>query len=152
MFTVLRPIAAMILGVFAVFAAQVYEPLYYEGANLGRFPLVAAVCAAVVGWMFLGGRIGKALWLSMFLGVQAVVLSAVTTAMVLAVREVFVRGYRQQFRGVVEAAESYFGFVVDWLSRGLVTDYLILLGVGGLAIGLILHILDKVLERRRNDR
>lgn len=152
MFTLIRPISALMLGVFALYAAQAYVPIYDPDADLGSFPLWAAGVSFVVGWTFLGARIGKALWLSVFTALQAVVLAALATAMVLAVAEVFKRGYRRQYSEVVEAATGYFEIIVDWLSRGLVRDYLILLAAGGVVIGIVLHILWIALERRRNDR
>lgn len=152
MFTLIWPIAALMLGVFALYAAQIYEPLFDPEADLGSMPIWAAAISAVVGWGFLGGRIGRAMWYSAFVGVQAVVLAAICTAGFLAVGEVFTRGYRRQYTEVVEAITGYFGIVVDWLSRGLVQDYLILLGVGGLAIGALLHMVWGLMERRRNAR
>lgn len=152
MFTIIRPISALVLGVFAFYAAQVYEPLYDPEADLGSFPIYAAVIGALVGWVFLGGRIGRAMWFSAFVAVQAVVLAAVCTAGFLAVGEVFTRGYRRQFTEVVESILGYFEIVIDWLARGLVQDFLILLGVGGVVIGVLLQIVWTLLERRRNAR
>lgn len=152
MFTIIRPISALLLAVFALYAAQAYALVYDPEADLGNFPIWAACMGAVVGWMFLGGRIGRALWFSAFVGVQAVVLTAISTAAVLAVGEVFVRGYRRQYTEVTEALTGYFGIIVDWLSRGLVQEFLILLGAGGIGIGVLLHIAHRLMEGRRHDR
>lgn len=152
MYTLIRPIAAILLGVFAIYAAQAYEPLYHPNANLGRLPITAAICGAIVGWKYLGERIGQALWLSMFMGVQSVVLTAIATAMVVAVRQAFVRGYRQVYNEVMDVAEGYFGMIADWLMLALDRNFLILVVGGGAGIGLILHVIYVGLERRRNDR
>ena len=152
MFTIIRPISALLLAVFALYAAQAYEPIYDPQADLGAFPLWAAGGSALVGWFFLGGRIGRALWYSVFVAVQAVVLAAIATAGFLAVGDVFERGYRRQYDEVMEAITGYFAIVVDWLGRALVQDFVILLGVGGIGIGVVLHILWRMMERRRNAR
>jgi hypothetical protein len=152
MFTIIRPISALLLAVFALYAAQAYEPIYDPQADLGAFPLWAAGVSALVGWFFLGGRIGRALWYSVFVAVQAVVLAAIATAGFLAVGDVFERGYRRQYDEVLEAITGYFAIVVDWLGRALVQDFVILLGVGGIGIGVVLHILWRMMERRRNAR
>ncbi|MCB1404781.1 MAG: TrgA family protein [Rhodobacteraceae bacterium] len=152
MFTIIRPISALLLAVFALYAAQAYEPIYDPQADLGAFPLWAAGVSALVGWFFLGGRIGRALWYSVFVAVQAVVLAAIATAGFLAVGDVFERGYRRQYDEVMEAITGYFAIVVDWLGRALVQDFVILLGVGGIGIGVVLHILWRMMERRRNAR
>ena len=152
MFTMIRPISALVLGIFALYAAQAYVPFYDPQADLGSFPLWAAGMSFVVGWSFLGGRIGRAVWVSVFAALQAVVLAAIGTAAFLAIGEIFTRGYRQQYDGVVETITGYFDIVVDWLSRGLVQEYLIILGTGGVVIGVILHVIWSFLEQRRNDR
>lgn len=152
MFTLIRPISAVLLAVFAYFAAQAYEPLYDPQANLGNFDLWAMGVSALVGWVFLGARIGRAWWYSAFVAVQAVVLAAIATAAVLAVGEVFKLGYRRRYPEVMDAITGYFQIITDWLGRGLVRDYLIALGVGGVVIGVVLHVLWHLMEGRRNAR
>lgn len=152
MFTLIRPISAIVLAVFTIYAAQAYEPLYDPDANLGSFPLWAAGVGAVVGWFFLGGRLGQRLWMSAFVGVQAVALTALGTAMLLAVREVFVLGYRRRYDEVAEAITGYFQIIVTWLAKMLVQDYLIMLAAGGIAIGVVLHLVWSMMEGRRNAR
>ena len=152
MFTLIRPLAAVLLAVFAAYCATAYEPLYGEGANLGTFPLWTAGISFVVGWVFLGGRLGRSLWFSAYIGVQAVVLAALATGMVMGVREVFILGYRRRYPEVIDAINGYFDILGDWFGKALERDVLILLGVGGVVLGLVLHLLMKGLERRRNDR
>ncbi len=112
MFTLIRPVAALLLAIFAAYLAAAYEPLYDPEADLGNFPLWAAGVGAVIGWVFLGGRIGRPLWFSIYVGVQAVVLTAIGTAMLLAVREVFILGYRRRYGEVMEAITGYFDIIV----------------------------------------
>jgi len=152
MFTIIRPIAAVLLAVFAVYAAQAYEPIYDPEADLGSFPVWAAGVSFVVGWMFLGGQVGRSLWYSAFVGIQAVILAAIATAAFLAVGVVFNRGYNMRYGEVIDAITGYFGIIVDWLTRGLVPEFLILMGVGGTVVGIILHILWSGMEKRRNAR
>jgi len=152
MFTLIRPIAAVLLGVFAIIAAQAYEPLFDPDARWGSFPLWAAGVSAVIGWVFLGGRIGRSIWFSAYFGVQAVVLAAIATAGFLAVGEVFSRGYQRRYTEMLEAATGYFEIVVDWLGRALVAEFLVLMIAGGLVLGAVLHVVWAMMERRRNAR
>lgn len=152
MFTLIRPLSAVVLAVFAYFAARAYEPLYDPQADLGAFPVWAAGISFVVGWTFLGARIRRPAWVSIFAGVQAVVLSALSVAMVLAVREVFILGYRRRYHEPMEAVSGYFDIVVGWLGKAMVRDYLVLLGTGGVAIGVLLFVSWVMMEGRRNDR
>ena len=86
MFTLIRPVSAVLLAVFAYFAAVAYGPVYDPEVDLGTTYIWYAVGVSfVVGWVFLGGMLGRALWFSIYAALQAVVLSAVATAMVLGV-------------------------------------------------------------------
>lgn len=152
MFTLIRPIAGVLLAVFAFYAAQVYEPLFDPQADMGSFALWTAGVGFVTGWLFLGGSIGRSWWFSVYMGVQAVAIAAIGTAALMAVREVFILGYRRRYTEVMDALTGYFEIVGGWLGKAMVQDYLILLGVGGLAIGLALHLIFLAMERRRNDR
>lgn len=152
MFTLIRPIAALFLAVFSYYAAEAYEPLYDPDIDLGNFPWYAVRVGALVGWVFLGGQMGKPLWYSIYVTIQAVVLTAIGTAMYLAVGEVFTRGYRRVYREPFEAFTGYFEIVLDWLGRGIVPDYLLFLAGGGAVIGIVLHLIHGLMERRRNAR
>ena len=152
MFTLIRPLAGILLAIFAAYCAKRYEPLYGPEANLGSFPVWAAAISFVVGWIFLGGRIGRALWFSIYIGVQSVVLAALSIGAVMAIREVFILGYRRRYPEVMDAVNGYFDILAEWFGKALERDFLILLGVGGAVLGIVLHVLMIGLERRRNDR
>jgi len=152
MFTLNRPLAGLLLAVLAAYAAGAYEPLYAPEADLGTLPLWSAGIAFVVGWVFVGGRIGRALWFSIYMGLQGVVLAVLAVAGVMAVREVFILGYRRRYPEVMDAITGYFDIIIGWLGKANDRDFLILLGVGGVVIGVALHILHALLEGRRNAR
>ena len=152
MFTLIRPIAAVLMAIFGYFAAQAYEPHYNPQANLGQFPVLVAVISAFVGYLFLGGRLGRALWFSIFITFQTIVLAAVCTAFFLGIKEVFARGFRRQYAEVMDAFAGLFGIMVDWLGRGLVQEFIIFLIIGSTIVGTVLHVTRAILEGRRNDR
>jgi hypothetical protein len=152
MFILIRPISAVFLGIFAYFAALAYEPLFAPNADLGRLPWTAARVAAFIGWVYLGGHIKRAMWYSVYSTLQAIVMTAVATAYILSIREIFILGYRRRYDEVAEAIADTFPITIDWLMRALVPDYLLFLLAGGVSIGVMLHLIWVVLERRRNDR
>lgn len=153
MFTLIRPVAAILLAIFAYFAARAYEPLYDPHPDvLGNFAVWTAGMGFVVGWVFVGGRIGRALWFSIYIALQGVILTGIFIAMLMGVREIFILGYRRRYTEVMEAFTGYFDVISGWLRKALVQDYLILLGIGGLVLGIVLHIVWAGMERRRNDR
>jgi len=152
MFTLIRPFAALALGLLGWFAAEAYRPLNELIPETVTFTLWTAGLSAVVGWIYLGGQIGRALWYSIFASLQAVVLAAVVTSAVFAVRQIFVLGYRRQYREPMEAFTGYFENLADFLLVGIERDFLIMLGIGAVIIGIVLHALHWLLERRRSAR
>ncbi len=153
MFTLIRPVAGVLLAIFAFYAAQAYAPLYDHSAeDMGGFALWTAGVGFVIGWLFVGGYVGRMWWYSLYMGVQGVALTAIGTAALMAVREVFVLGYRRRYAEVMDALTGYFEIIVGWLGKAMDQDFLILLGVGGLVIGLVLHLIFLAMERRRNAR
>ena len=60
MFTLIRPVSAVLLAVFAYFAAVAYGPVYDPEVDLGTTYIWYAVGVSfVVGWVFLGGMLGS---------------------------------------------------------------------------------------------
>ena len=153
MFTLIQPIAAVFFAVFAAYCSKQFELLHFgEMRDGSSLPLWSAGVAAVVGWLFVGRRIGRAIWHSVYQGVQGVVLAAIAISAVMAVGEVFYRGYHRRYDEPMEAVTGYFSIIIDWLREMLVQDFLVLTLSGGAVIGVILHVLWVMMERRRNDR
>lgn len=149
MFTLIRPLAALALGILGLFAAEAYRPLSDLVPETLTFTLWTAGFSALVGWVFLGGQMGRALWYTIYASLQAVVLAAIVTSGAFAVYRIFLLGYRRQYREPMEAFTGYFENIVDFLRAGLERDFLILLGGGAVVVALALHMLHKLLERRR---
>lgn len=152
MFTLLRPLAALGMALLAYLAATAYRPLDERIADAAPFEFWLAIIAAAVGWRFLGGRIGGALWHSVFVALQAVVLAAVLASALFAVQRVFVMGYARRYREPMEAFTGYFEIIGTYLMQALDRDFLLLLGLGGVVLGLVLHLLQRMLEARRLNR
>jgi hypothetical protein len=148
MFTLTRLIAAILLAVFALWLAGAYDALYDAERPLMFLPQLLAGSGFAVGWAFLGKK-SKALWMSAYLGVQAVVLTGVVAASLVAVRDIFELGYRRRFSDAGDAVMAIPMIAWDYLSRALVTDFLIVLGVGGVVLGVAVHAIDRMLDRRR---
>lgn len=102
----------------------------------------------IVGWAFLGAEARK-LWLSAYLGVQAVALTGIVAAVLVAVRDIFVLGYRRRFTEATDAVVAIPQIAWEYLSRAFVPDLLIPLGVAGVVLGVVIHIVDRLLDRRR---
>lgn len=151
MFTLTRLAGAVLLMLFMIWLAPIYDAVHDPEAPLRGVVRLLGGCGFVVGWAFLGQK-SRALWFSVYLGLQAVVLTGIVAAGLVAVRDIFVLGYRRQVREPVEAVAKIPEIAWDYLSRAMVQDFLITLAVGGAVIGLAVHVVDRLLDRRRLDR
>lgn len=153
MFTLIRPVSALALAILAAIAAPAYWPLFRPDWPLPPvFVLWMAAFGFSVGWLFLGARVDRRLWMTVFAALQAVVLTALLAVTIFGFREVFVLGYRRRFREPMEAFNGFFEIAGGWLRLALERDFLIMLGVGGLLVGVAVHLLHKLFERRRLTR
>ncbi len=150
MFTLIRPFSALALAILAALAAPAYWPLYRpEWPMPNSFTVTLALCGVAVGWAFLGARIDRRAWMTVFVTLQAVVMTALLAVLVFGIREVFVRGYARRFREPMEAFNGFFEIAGGWLRLALERDFLMFLAVGGLVVAVVLHILFWLMERRR---
>lgn len=148
MFTLTRLIAALMLTGFALWVADVYDQLYDPERPLRGLAQLLGTVGFIVGWAFLGAKARK-LWFSAYLGVQAVALTGIVAAVLVAVRDIFVLGYRRRFTEATDAVVAIPQIAWEYLSRAFVPDLLIPLGVAGVVLGVVIHIVDRLLDRRR---
>lgn len=148
MFTLTRLAAAVLMMLFMIWLAPIYDEVHDPRGPLRGAVRLMGACGFVVGWMFLGQK-SKALWFSVYLGLQAVVMTGIVAAGLVAVRDIFVLGYRRQVREPVEAVVRIPEIAWDYLSRALVPDFMVTLAVGGVVIGLAVHLVDRLLDKRR---
>jgi hypothetical protein len=148
MFTLTRLSAAILMTLFMLWLVPIYDDLNDPDAPLRGAANLLGTVGFLVGWGFLGHKT-RALWWSVYLGVQAVVLAGAVAALLVAVRDIFILGYRRQVREPLEALTSIPQIAWDYLSHALTQDFLILLGGGGVVLGLVIHVIDRLLDRRR---
>lgn len=148
MFTLTRVAAAILLGLFCLWLAPRYNSVYDPQAPLKGLPRLLGGTGFVVGWAFLGQR-ARELWFSAYLGVQAVALAGIAAAGIAAVRDIFVLGYRRRVREPAEAVLAIPQIMWDYLSRALTVEFGATLLVGGVVLGVAVHLVDRLLDRRR---
>lgn len=153
MFTLTRLFSAVFLGALVWFLGPYYELLWPEQTELGRFEPWLFRAGLVVGWFFMGGLIGvRGLWFSIYAALQGVILTAVLSAGVFAVREVFIQGYRRRYTEPLEAVLAIPQTAGEYLWIAVDVDFLILAAGSAAAMGIALHVIHALLERRRNAR
>ena len=148
MFTLTRLAAAILLMLFFLWIAPIYDRVYDPDRPLRGLANLLGTMGFVVGWAFLGGK-SRALWYSAYLGLQAVVLAGGFAAALVAVRDVFVLGYRRRFSEPFEAVVAIPEIAWDYLQRAIVPDLWVIVPVGGVLIGVVVHVIDRALDRRR---
>ena len=148
MFTLTRLAAAILMGLFGLWLAPRYNLVYDPEAALNGLETLLGGCAFAVGWGFLGQK-ARALWLSAYQGLQAVALTGIVAAGLVAVRDIFVLGYRRQVDEPLEAVLAIPQIMWDYLSRALTVDFGLILAGGAVGIGIAVHVIDRLLDRRR---
>ncbi|WP_209425700.1 TrgA family protein [Pararhodobacter sp. SW119] len=149
MFTLIRPLSALVLAILAIVAAEAYRPLFAEGAQLGGLNLWVAGIAAVIGFGYLGPRVDHGFFWTLYYTAQAVVLTALVAALGAALRMVFVHGYRRVYREPMDAVEGFVDQTLRFMAVAMDRSFLLLLGGGALICGIVLWLLFRLLERRR---
>lgn len=152
MFTLIRPISAVMMMIVAYYGAVLYVPMSFEPTLAQGMPPYTAMVGFVVGWLFLGGILSKRIWFSIFAGLQAGVMTAILASLVLTGPRIWTIIMRGRFREVTDALRGYVELNMDWLSRTLNPDLLIPMGIACAVMGLVLHFINKALDARRNDR
>ena len=149
MYTLIRPFAALTLAILAFLAADAYAALLSPDVSPWHFRWILAAVAVVIGYVFLGGRLGREVGWAVFFTLQAIVLVAIATSMIFAVRMVFIWGMRRLYREPLEAAVGVFDHTFRYLSVALDPAFLLMLGTGGVVAGIVLSLLYRLLDRRR---
>lgn len=151
MYTLTRLLAAVLMLGFGLWLAPQYDLLLDPERPAQGLTNLLGTVGFCVGWAFLGGGARK-LWMSVYMGLQAVALLGIVSALLAAVRDIFVLGYRRQVREAADAVMAIPGLAWEYLAIALQRDFLIVLAAGGVVIGLAVHVADRVLTRRRLNR
>ena len=150
--TLTRLFAMIAFAGFAVHIATNVQ-LLQEGARVsGMFNTVAAVMAALSGWMVAGPRIEARLVKSVFAMVQGVIAAAFLALAAGATVETFRLGYKIRYDDLGEAMQGFFGYVAEGAQQLATPDILPAIGIFCVVGGVILSLLFRMFEARRNAR
>lgn len=150
--TLTRLIAMIAFAGFAVYVASMYQ-LLQEGARVSAtVNAVSATMAALAGWLVAGPRIDRRLVQSVFAMVQGVIVAALLALGAGATVETFRLGYKTRYKDLGEALQGFFGYIAEGAQKLVTPDLLVSLcvfcGVGGV----VLSVVFRLLEARRNAR
>lgn len=107
--------AAVFFGALAWYVSLLIIPLFPEGTDLGRFPLVNALIGGAIGWRVAGPK-APATWTA---AVAYGLTAAVTMTFVALFLHSFVLMIRQSLRRVYEGPMEAFLGVIDIMTENL---------------------------------
>jgi drug/metabolite transporter (DMT)-like permease len=150
--TLTRLFAMLAFAGFAVYSATTFQ-LLQEGARVsGMVNTVAAVMVAVSGWIVAGPRIDARAIGSVFAVVQGLVVAVFLALAAGATVDTFRLGYKTRYDDLGEAMNGFFDYVAEGAADIAVPDLLVPMGVFSVVAGVVLSLLYRLMEARRNAR
>jgi hypothetical protein len=144
-----RLAAAILLAVAALYMGEQYKALYEDPPRMGQLSLLLAPTFGFAGWKFTGGRIKGQLVPDIFETLQGVIFGLFLALVLFGTLEVFRLGYAVRYKTLNDAVLGFFSITGDLLLRMLDRDFLTLLGILIIAIGVVLSLLFRWAEARR---
>ncbi len=135
--TASRLVAATLLALLAVVTSTQVVPLLPEGTDVGYFFHVNAVIGLVVGWVYLGRRVGRGFVQAVNNGLTGIALLVLFALLAQGINEMFRLAMRNRFDGPFEALAAIFSIALDYFFVIAVPSVLLPLVIGGCVIGVM---------------
>jgi len=127
--------AALLFAALGWFSADLVKPLLPEGTKVGLFSPVSAGFGVLIGWAFVGRRIGAGLGGALGIGLTGSVLLVFWVVLAFAGYEMFIQSMRLRYDGPVEAIQAMFELGVGYLVFVAAPTVIATLILGGLGAG-----------------
>lgn len=135
--TAAKLFAGFAFAVLAFFAAEIFKPHMPAGTQFGYFSFVAPLIGLVAGWRVMGPEAGRGNWRAVNSGVKTAAVMVGLALLIFSTYEMFLRAFRPEYKGPMEAVVAIFAIGVDYLSALLAWDVIAVLVVGGALAGLL---------------
>ena len=152
MFTLTRALAALLLAALGVVLGQAWQIAVAPDVPPSRPLGLVVPVFAVIGWTVLGGMVGRRLWQTVWGAIQSVAIAAIVAAVIAGVVRVFELGYRRRYDEVTEAIVAIPAEAFGLLRAGATQPVLVQALALAVLLGVVLHVLDRLLTARRNRR
>lgn len=146
-----RLAAAICFGIAAFFAGTEYYTLYEEPPRSASGILFIALVAAVIGWKFVGARLGAGLMQNFSMVIQGYIATLLTSFFLLGFYNAFTMGYRQRYRSLDDAFQGFFDVTTGHLMRMSDISFLLMLLIVAVVLTGVLTLTFRLAERRRLD-
>ncbi|WP_328593223.1 TrgA family protein [Tritonibacter aquimaris] len=141
--TATRMIAAILLAFLAFVVSGQVMPLLPEGTDFGYFTHVNMGLAIVVGWVYMGRRVGDGFVPALNNGLTGVALLVLFALFAQGAWEMFRMANRNFYDGPFEALGAIFEIALDFFFVIAVPKIWATLIVGGCMIGLVAENISK---------
>lgn len=109
-----RLVAALLLAAVGYGVSELVKPLMPEGTQFGIFNTANAVLGLAIGWVVIGGRIGRGMVAAISYGFTAAVVLLFWALFVQATNEMLRLALRRRFDDPVEAITGIFTIGFDF--------------------------------------
>lgn len=135
--TAAKLFAGFAFAVLAFFTAEVFKPHMPEGTQFGSFSFVSALIGLVAGWRVMGPEAGRGNGAAVNSGIKTSAVMVGLAVVIFSTYEMFLRAFRPEYKGPMEAIVAIFEIGVDYLHAMLAWDVVVLLVAGGALAGLL---------------
>ena len=135
--TAAKLIAAVVFAIVALLAAVTFVPHMPEGHQIGLFRELTAVIGFIVGWLVMGGLVGKGYGEAAGSGLRTSVTVVFFTLLGFSIYLMVKKSYKMAYDGPMEAVLGVFQIMLEYGQMMLVPDVLGVLAVGGVLGGII---------------
>ena len=141
--TAAKMIAGVAFAIVAAVAAFAYVPGLPEGTNTTYFPPLMAALGFLIGWMAVGGQVGRGYAESLSLGLRASILIVVWGLLLFAIYFMILRSTRMIYH---DAGDALLDVPMQMLKYGRLlasVQLAVVLAVGGAIGGMIAEFTGK---------
>ena len=142
--TMSKLFAAFFLGALGYFAADTVALHLPEEVRPGMLRPLSAFFGLLVGWRFLGKRVGHGMQSAIGMGLSASVLLVLICLLFFSGNEMLRRALRKSYGGnPFEALQDMVQIALDFTEYLLQADVIAVLVLGGIAVGMIVELVAR---------
>ena len=137
MWTAAKLVSGLLLAVVCWYTSELVKPLLPEGFNPRRMSEVNAVVGFLVGWTFIGTRVGDGMVAAISYGFTGAILATLWCLATDCTLEMLRLSFRGYYDGPVEAVVNIFELAVEYGRLMINPQVLIVLLGGGIVVGVV---------------
>lgn len=133
--TAAKLVAAVIFAAVAWLAARAFVPSLPEGTQIGYMPEMCAALGLVIGWLVMGGLVGKGYVEAVGFGIRTSVTILFWATLGFAIYEMILRSTKMMYDGPMQALLGVFDLMIYYGKMMGSPEFIGVLLVGGVLGG-----------------